>query len=216
MVSGMVMPISMHCEIVDAGRTTDPVELLKKDEKHVPFQITDKQRPSSGRRRSRIMCRCNRAAVRRLWILSGRGKGDQAAGTKWTAGVHKTNNELFAVQTMLRKGKSAEKLVRGKMDPCAVTFIKTPEDLDKNFNVCAELARRFVKNAGVQQEGNQLPGSGFEWAKARVFYDGNTAGRYHFLAPVWAKGGDQFTCRSIIPKGPQSHKYTFGLFNTPP
>ena len=121
--------------------------------------------------------------------------------------VHKTNNELFAVQTMLRKGKSAEKLVRGKMDPCAVTFIKTPEDLDKNFNVCAELARRFVKNAGVQQEG-QLPGSGFEWAKARVFYDGddrpfivlaetksNTAGRYHFLAPVWAKGGDQFTCR---------------------
>ena len=95
MVSGMVMPISMHCEIVDAGRTTDPVELLKKDEKHVPFQITDKQRPSSGHRRSRIMCRCNRAAVRRLWILSGRGKGDQAAGTKWTAGVHKTKNDFF-------------------------------------------------------------------------------------------------------------------------
>ena len=42
MVSGMVMPISMHCEIVDAGRTTDPVELLKEDEK-VPFQINSVQ-----------------------------------------------------------------------------------------------------------------------------------------------------------------------------
>ena len=126
------------------------------------------------------------------FICSYRNKNEPTA--IYPSWVHKTNNELFAVQTMLRKGKSAEKLVRGKMDPCAVTFIKTPEDLDKNFNVCAELARRFVKNAGVQQEG-QLPGSGFGWAKARVFYDGNTAGRYHFLAPVWAKGGDQFTCR---------------------
>ena len=42
MVPGMVMPISTQYEIVHAGRTTDPVELLKEDEK-VPFQINSVQ-----------------------------------------------------------------------------------------------------------------------------------------------------------------------------
>jgi hypothetical protein len=42
MVPGMVMPISTHYEIVHVGRTTDPVELLKEDEK-VPFQINSVQ-----------------------------------------------------------------------------------------------------------------------------------------------------------------------------
>ena len=78
-----------------------------------------------------------------------------------------------------------------------------------------KLAGRFEKDGRVLQEGQRLPDSGCEWAKAPVFYNGNVAGGYHLLATVWAADGRQFTCRSMIPKGPQSHQYSFGLFNKP-
>jgi hypothetical protein len=99
---------------------------------------------------------------------------------------------FFAVQNNKSKGKSGKgqsgrKIVCGKMDPCAITFIEKPSDLDKNFVACTEIACRFEKDGRVLQEGHRLPGSGCEWAETPVFYNGNVAGRYHLLATVWGR-----------------------------
>ena len=67
---------------------------------------------------------------------------------------------FFAVQNNKSKGKSGKgqtgrKIVHGKMDPCAITFIEKPSDLDKNFVACTEIACRFEKDGRVLQEGQQ-------------------------------------------------------------
>jgi hypothetical protein len=102
-----------------------------------------------------------------------------------------------------------------------IMSIRTPQDLDKNFQFCVELAVRFVGDPRsekgrkrMQAVDVQVAGSGFQWAKADVFFADEAdppTGHYHFLAPAWAEHGGNLACRSIVHKGPQSHKYT-----TPP
>jgi hypothetical protein len=218
MEQGMVMPVSRSLRIVHGGVTTDPVQLLQDNAKYVPFRLNGETVSAAVE-----IVSCT-AASTLLTIGCGCSAEDaQKIKSRARAGelvYIRPLMSFFAVQNNKSKGKSGKgqtgrKIVRGKMDPCAITFIEKPSDLDKNFVACTEIACRFEKDGRVLQEGQRLPGSGCEWAKAPVFYNSNVAGRYHLLATVWAADGRQFTCRSMIPKGPQSHQYSFGLFNKP-
>jgi hypothetical protein len=66
----------------------------------------------------------------------------------------------------------------------------------------------------MQTVDSKVTGWGFHWAQAAVFLAGQgdrQTGHYLLLEPVWS---EKYSCRSIIHKGPESHDYTCGVFNT--
>jgi len=189
MQQGMVMPVSRAMQIVHQGVKTDPVVLLQLNEKYIHYRLNGK-----------------------LFSAAVEIVSCTAANTLLTVGCGCTAEEATRIKKRARDGQlvyirplmdffavqntSTKKIVRGKMATCAVTFIREPADLDKNFEACAEVVRRF-ENGRAIQEGQSVTGSGVEWAKAHAFFK-KQRGRYHFLATVWAADGHEFTCRSVV------------------
>jgi len=101
------------------------------------------------------------------WFSGGRRELDHRARIGASVGNHGFN--------------SLHTRPRGGIDNLIEICIEKPSDLDKNFVACTEIACRFEKDGRVLQEGQRLPGSGCEWAKAPVFYNGNVAGREMML-----------------------------------
>ena len=187
---GMVMPVSREMQIVHQGVKTNPVVLLKLNEKYVKYRLNDKCFSAAV---EVVSC----TAANTLLTVGCAYTAEEATQIKKRArGGHivyiRPVMDFFAVQTT-----NTKKIVRGKMAPCGLTFIREPADLDKNFQACAEVVSRFERDERAIPEGQSVTGSGVEWAKAPAFFK-TKRGRYHFLATGWAENGREFTCRCVV------------------
>ena len=187
---GMVMPVSREMQIVHQGVRTNPVVLLKLNEKYVKYRLNDKCFSAAVE-----VVSCTAAST--LLTVGCAYTAEEATQIKKRArGGHivyiRPVMDFFAVQTT-----NTKKIVRGKMAPVAVTFIREPADLDKNFQACAEVVNRFERDGRAIPEGQSQTGSAVEWAKAPAFFQ-KQRGRYHFLATAWADNAHRFTCRCIV------------------
>jgi hypothetical protein len=216
---GIAIPISADYTLEHAGFVTDPGQLLLHDAKYVQWLI------NGSRVYAAVEHVCCGAATMVLCMGCGCST-EQSALVKERA----KNGEMvyiqpsmpfFVVQKLLTGGHA----VRGKMEPCALVWVREESHLAKNFEVPQQLASRFkqdprpLKGIEFMHQANlkTMPeGTVFEWAKAsRFFKKQSTVGRYLFLAPSWDENGVQFGCRYVVPKGPEDHGCTIGTFSTP-
>ena len=132
----MVMPVSKRLQIVHGGHTTDPVQLLQVNAKYVPFRLNGETVSAAVE-----IVSCTAASTLRTIGCGCSAEDAQKIKSRARAGelvYVRPLMSFFAVQNNTSKGKSGKgqlgrKIVRGKMDPCAITFIRNPSDLDKNF-----------------------------------------------------------------------------------